>query len=146
MPEVHCAENRVWQCCQTRFFKNTASGNIAKSGKGVKNTSKQSHRTCVRMSAKDYDLLKKKSAAAGLSANAWLMAQLAANRPVLHREEETWETIHFIDVVGREINAIARDFNSGYGTAEQLRHAVRLLGDVYDRIHALRKKGYIRAT
>ena len=53
--------------------------------------SKQSHRTCVRMSAKDYDLLKKKSAAADLSANAWLMAQLAANRPVLYREAETWD-------------------------------------------------------
>ena len=89
----------------------------------MKNTNKQSHRTCVRMSAKDYDLLKKKSAAADLSANAWLMAQLAANRPVLYREEETWDAIHFMDAAGREINAIARDFNSGYGTAEQLRHA-----------------------
>ncbi len=46
------------------------------------------------MSAKDYDLLKKKSAAADLSANAWLMAQLAANRPVLYREAETWDAIH----------------------------------------------------
>lgn len=51
--------------------------------------SKQSHRTCVRMSAKDYDLLKKRSAAANLSANAWLMAHLEINRPVLHREKET---------------------------------------------------------
>ena len=65
------------------------------------------------MSAKDYDLLKKKSAAADLSANAWLMAQLAANRPVLYREAETWGAIHFMDAAGREINAIARDFNSG---------------------------------
>jgi len=146
LPEVHCAENRVGQCCQTRFSENTASGNIAKSGKGVKNTRKQSHRTCVRMSAKDYDLLKKKSTAAGLSANAWLMAQLAANRPALHREEETWDAIHFMDAAGREINAIARDFNSGYGTAEQLQYAVRLLGDVYERIYTLRKKGYIRAA
>lgn len=113
---------------------------------GVKNTNKQSHRTCVRMSSKDYELLKKKSAAAGLSANAWLMAQLASNRPVLHREEETWEAIRFMDEAGREINEIAHDFNSGHGTAEQLRHAVRLLGDVYERIYALRKKGYIRAA
>ena len=139
-------KKRVRQCCQTRFFENTASGNIAKSGKGVKNTNKQSHRTCVRMSAKDYDLLKKKSAAADLSANAWLMAQLAANRPVLYREAETWDAIHFMDAAGREINAIARDFNSGYGTAEQLRHAVRLLGDVYERVHTLRKKGYLHAA
>lgn len=112
---------------------------------GVKNTNKQSHRTCVRMSAKDYELLKKKSAAAGLSANAWLMAQLETNRPVLHREEETWEAIRFMDEAGWEINVIARDFNSGYGTAEQLRHAVHLLGAVYERLYALRKKGYLHA-
>ena len=108
--------------------------------------SKQSHRTCVRMSAKDYDLLKKKSAAADLSANAWLMAQLADNRPVLYREEETWDAIHYMDAAGREINAIARDFNSGYGTAEQLQRTVRLFGDVYERVHTLRKKGYLHAA
>ena len=124
----------------------TAFGNIAKSEMGVKNTNKQSHRTCVRMSAKDYELLKKKSAAAGLSANAWLMAQLETNRPVLHWEAETWEAIRFMDEAGREINAIARDFNSGYGTAEQLRRAVRLLGAVYERLYALRKKGYLHAA
>ena len=104
--------------------------------------SKQSHRTCVRMSAKDYALLKKRSAAANLSANAWLMAQLEANRPVLHREKETWEAVHFMDEVGREVNIIARDLNSGYGTAEQLQFAVQRLGEVYERLYALRKKGY----
>ena len=112
----------------------------------MKNTNKQSHRTCVRMSAKDYDLLKKKSAAANLSANAWLMAQLAANRPILYREEETWDAIHYMDAAGREINAIARDFNSGYGTAEQLQRTVRLFGDVYEQVHMLRKKGYLHAA
>ena len=98
------------------------------------------------MSARDYELLKEKSAAAGLSANAWLMAQLETNRPVLHREEETWEAIRFMDEVGREINAIACDFNSGYGTADQFRHAVHLLGAVYERLYALRKKGYLHAA
>lgn len=98
------------------------------------------------MSAKDYNLLKEKSAASGLSANAWLMAQLETNRPVLHREEETWEVIRFMDEAGCEINAIARDFNSGYGTAEQLRHAVCLLRGVYERLYALRKKGYLHAA
>jgi hypothetical protein len=70
-----------------QFF--TASGNIAESENGVKNMSKQLYRTCVRMSARDYELLKEKSAAAELSANAWLMAQLKTNCPVLHRERET---------------------------------------------------------
>lgn len=98
------------------------------------------------MSVKDYKLLKEKSAADGLSANAWLMAQLVANHPVLHREEETWDAVHFMDEAGREINAIARDFNSGYGTAEQLHRAVCLLGDVYERLHAVRKMGYLHAA
>lgn len=130
----------------TPHYQNTASDNIAESEKGVKNTSKQSYRTCVRMSAKDYKLLKEKSVAAGLSANAWLMAQLTTNRPILHREEETWEAVRFMDEAGREINAIARNFNSGYGTAEQLRHAVRLLSTVYERFYALRKKGYLHVA
>ena len=131
---------------ETEINSKTAFGNIAKSEMGVKNTSKQSHRTCVRMSAKDYELLKEKSAAAGLSANAWLMAQLETNRPFLHREEETWKVIRFMDEAGCQINEIAHDFNSGYGTAEQLQNAVRLLGDVYEQVHTLRKKGYIRAA
>ncbi len=91
-------------------------------------------------------VLKKKSEAAGLSANAWLMAQLETNRPFLHWEEETWEVIRFMDEAGREINEIAHDFNSDHGTAEQLRHAVRLLRDVYERIYVLRKKGYLYAA
>ena len=103
------------------------------------------------MSVKDYeirvfDLLKEKSAAAGLSANAWLMAQLETNCPVLHREEEAWDAIRFMDEAGREINAIARDFNSGYSTAEQLRRAICLLRDVYKRLHAVRKMGYRHAA
>lgn len=68
------------------------------------------------------------------------------NRPVLHWEAETWEAIRFMDEAGREINAIARDFNSGYGTAEQLCHAVHRLGAVYERLYALRKKGYLHAA
>ena len=107
---------------------------------------KQSHRTCVRMSAREYKLLKEKRAAAGLSANKWLMLQMETNRPVLPREEETWEAIRFMDEAGREINVIASEFNSGYGSVEQLRRAVHLLGDVYERIYALRKKGYLHAA
>ena len=92
------------------------------------------------MSAKEYDLLKKRNRAAGLSASAWLM-RLETNRPVLFREAETREAIAFMNEAGREINAIARDFNSGYGTAEQLKYAVRRLSQVYQRLHELRKKG-----
>ena len=46
---------------------------------------KQTHRTCVRMSAKEYNRLMERSRAAGLSANAWLMEQLAGNRPIISR-------------------------------------------------------------
>ena len=112
---------------------------------GGETTSKQVRRTCVRMSAREYELLKKKSAAAGQSINAWLMAQLEYNRPTLHCEEETWDAVRFMDQAGREINITACDFNSGYGTAEQLQSAVCRLAEVYERLYALRKKGYVRA-
>ena len=52
-------------------YRFIASGNIAESENGVKNTSKQSYRTRVRMSTKDYEVLKKESAAAGLSWHVW---------------------------------------------------------------------------
>ena len=72
------------------------------------------------MSEKQYRTLKEKSAEAGKSANAWLMEQLESNRPVVYRERETWDALNFMDEAGRNVNAVARDFNSGYGTAEQL--------------------------
>ena len=94
------------------------------------------------MSEQQYRTLKQKSAEAGKSANAWLMEQLESNRPVVYRERETWDVLNFMDEAGWKVNAVARDFNSGYGTAKQLRDAVQLLTEAYERIHALRKKGY----
>ena len=94
------------------------------------------------MSEKEYQTLMEKSKAAGMSANAWLMSQLERNRPILFREPDTGEVIDFIDEAGREVNEIAHDFNSGLGSKEQLQYAVRRLREAYERIHALRKKGY----
>ena len=64
----------------------------------------QRHRTCIRMSQEEYDLLKEKSRAAGLSANAWLMRELERNRPMIYREEETRAAIAFADEAGRDSN------------------------------------------
>ena len=98
------------------------------------------------MSEKEYDLLKKKSKAAGLSANAWLMNQLESNRPSQYRKAETREAIALMNEAGREINAIARSFNTGYGTAAQLDYAYRRLCQVYEHLYALRKLGYPNAA
>lgn len=58
--------------------------------------SNQTHRTCVRMGADEYELLKKKGRAAGLSANAWLMTQMEANRPI-HRQSQALHRYHGIN-------------------------------------------------
>ena len=108
--------------------------------------SRQTHRTCVRMSEKEYQRLKRRSGAARLSANAWLMEELARNCPILYRVEQTREVIRFMDAAGRDINAIARNFNSGDGTAEELRFAVERLAQVVERFCALRREGYPRAV
>lgn len=107
---------------------------------------RQTHRTCVRMSEKEYQQLKRRSGAAGLSANAWLMKELERNRPILYRVEQTREVIRFMDAAGREINAVARNFNSGDGTTEELRFAVKRLAQVVERFRALRREGYPRAV
>ena len=129
--------DRVRQHCQTR-----STAYPYKSKKEVNAMSNQQHRTCIRMSTKEYELLKRKSHNAGLSTNAWLMRQLEQNRPTLFRMEETREAIDFMNQAGRQINAIARDFNSGYGTAAQLQSCIQLLGEVYSTLCALRERGY----
>ena len=106
------------------------------------NMNTQTHRTCIRMSQEEYDLLKKKSRAAGLSANAWLMRELERNRPMRYREEETRATIAFADEAGRDINAVARAFNSGCGTAQHLDFALHRLVQVVERFWQVRKLGY----
>ena len=91
---------------------------------------KQTHRTCVRMSAKEYSRLMERSRAAGLSANAWLMEQLAGNRPIISRNGVMSDFLCLLNQKGREINTVARAFNSGYGTAEGLRQVLRCLKDI----------------
>ena len=69
---------------------------------------KQTHRTCVRMSAKEYNRLMERSRAAGLSANAWLMEQLAGNRPIISRNGIMSDFLCLLNQKGREINTVAR--------------------------------------
>ena len=97
------------------------------------------------MGEAEYRRLKEQSRAAGLSANAWLMRELEQNRPILYRVERTREVFAFMDAAGRDINAVARNFNSGCGTAEEVRFAVKRLAQVVERFRKLRREGYPRA-
>ena len=101
----------------------------------------QTHRACIRMSREEYTLLKEKSKAAGLSANTWLMRELEQNRPILYREKETRAAIAFADEAGRDINAVARAFNSGFGIAQHLDFALHRLVQVAERFPQVRKLG-----
>ena len=106
---------------------------------------KQTHRTCIRMSAGEYRLLMERSKAAGLSANAWLMEQLTENRPIVYREGVLPDFLRLVNRRGREINAIARDFNGGCGTADGLRQVVRCLTELYQAAYEIRKEGFTHA-
>ena len=70
------------------------------------------------------------------------MRELERNRPMRYREEETRATIAFADEAGRDINAVARAFNSGCGTAQHLDLAVHRLVQVVERFWQVRKLGY----
>ena len=102
----------------------------------------QRHRTCIRMSQEEYDLLKEKSRAAGLSANAWLMREAGAKPPHDLSGGGDEAAIAFADEAGRDINAVARAFNSGCGTAQQLGFSVQRLAQVVEQFRQVRKLGY----
>lgn len=82
---------------------------------------------------------------AGLSANVWLIEQLESNRRMLYWEQEMKELVVFMGEAGREINNIARDLNSGYGTVQQLQRVYRLQSEIYERLYALKRMGYPHA-
>lgn len=98
------------------------------------------------MSEKQYVMLKKKSKAAGLTMNKYLMQELEEKRPWMNREPERMELAEHMNRMGKEINVIARDFNSGFGTAEQLNQAVSLLKEMYVHACEVREKGYLQAS
>ena len=106
---------------------------------------KQTHRTCIRMSAGEYQLLMERSKEAGLSANAWLMRQLTENRPIVYREGVLPSFLRLVNQRGREINTVARAFNSGYGTAAELRQALDCLKDIAQAAYEIRKEGFTHA-
>ena len=107
---------------------------------------KKIYRTCIRMSQKEYTMLRKKSKAAEMTMNKYLMEQLEEKRPWMNREPESMELADHLNRVGKEINVIARKFNSGFGTAEQLNQAVSILKEVYVHACEVRKKGYPQAS
>lgn len=104
------------------------------------------HRTCIRMGEKEYRMLRKKSAAAGMTMNKWLMKQLAERPPICFREKEMAEYIDHLHRAGVEINAITKDFNSGYGTKAQLDRLVEILKEVHAHVYKVRKMGFPKAT
>mgnify|MGYP001508847233 CR=1 FL=1 len=92
--------------------------------------SKQTHRTCVRMSVEEYSRL---------------MEQLAGNRPIISRNGVMSDFLCLLNQKGREINTVARAFNSGYGTAEGLQQALDCLKDIAQAAYEVRKEGFTHA-
>lgn len=91
------------------------------------------HRIHVRMTKEQYERLKQKSRQAGMPINRYLVRELVIKRPLSIAIDETAVLIDLTNEVGREINDVAHAFNAGYGTAEQLRNAVKRLTKVVER-------------
>ena len=51
----------------------------------------------------------------------------------------------YVNQKGREINTVARAFNSGYGTAEGLQQALDCLKDIAQAAYEVRKEGFTHA-
>ena len=70
---------------------------------------------------------------------------LAGNRPIISRNGVMPDFLRLLNQRGREINTVARAFNSGYGTAEELRQALDCLKDIAQAAYEIRKEGFTHA-
>lgn len=73
------------------------------------------------------------------------MEQLAGNRPIISRNGVMSDFLCLLNQKGREINTVARAFNSGYGTAEGLQQALDCLKDIAQAAYEVRKEGFTHA-
>ena len=71
--------------------------------------------------------------------------QLAGNRPIISRNGVMSDFLCLLNQKGREINTVARAFNSGYGTAEGLQQALDCLKDIAQAAYEVRKEGFTHA-
>lgn len=90
------------------------------------------HRIHVRLSKKEYERLKKKSAKACLPMNKYVVRQLETAKPIDIPWKEALEFIALLNEAGRDINDVAHAFNAGMGTREQLRFAVKRMSDIVE--------------
>ena len=104
--------------------------------------SKQTHRICVRMSATEYEVLRRKSRDAGLSMNQYLLRQMRNNRPRRHRDALLLHLVQELNQLGHGINAVAKDFNSGCGNSNQIEDVEDLLAAAIWDVHSTRERGY----
>ncbi len=104
--------------------------------------SEKQYRIRVRMSEKEYQQLRAKSRAAGMSMNRWLLTQLRERPPRSYRKEEMRRLVAELNQSGRIINEIARDFNGCCGKEDQLTDVKQQLLDAIQRVRAVREMGY----
>lgn len=67
------------------------------------------------------------------------------NSTIISRNGVMPDFLCLLNQKGREINAVARAFNSGYGTAEELRQALDCLKDIAQAAYEVRKEGFTHA-
>ena len=116
----------------------TAFGNIAGSGLEVAyeqtDTSDLRPHECRRIQS-----------AHGTKQGGRAARQLTDNRPIISRGGVMPDFLCLLNQKGREINTVARAFNSGYGTAEGLRQAFDCLKDIAQAAYEVRKEGFTHA-
>ena len=120
----------------------TAFGNIAESGPevvyGQTDTSDLRPHECRRIQPAH-------GTKQGGKAVRQLMEQLTDNRPIISRDGVMPDFLRLLNQRGREINTVARAFNSGYGTAEGLQQALDCLKDIAQAAYEVRKEGFTHA-
>ena len=80
----------------------------------------------------------------GCPPNAWLMAQLAGNRPIISRNGVMTDFLRLLNQKGREINTVLV-LQQRICTAAELRQALDCLKDITQAAYEIRKEGFPHA-
>ena len=101
---------------------------------------RNTHHLHIELSPEQYQLLSTQAKQCGLSKRAFIV-RLLEGKPVRARpSQEIKELRTEIHHIGNNINQIARSVNAGIATAEDARHGLYLLDQVYELMYQIARK------
>ena len=101
---------------------------------------RNTHHLHIELSPEQYQLLSTQAKQCGLSKRAFIVRLLEGKHVRARPSQEIKELRTEIHHIGNNINQIARSVNAGIAKAEDARHGLYLLDQVYELMYQIARK------